>query len=524
MAFRLYDTRLQKQVEFTPLHPGEARIYNCGPTVYGIPHIGNFRSFLFADLLRRHLEWRGLKVTQVMNITDVGHLTEDDVADAQGEDKLQKAARDLGWDPFKVARHFEEIFHRDRKRLRIKDAHVYPRATDHIREMLVLIQKLLDNGHAYVPEGSGEVYYDLASFPKYGELSHKNVDELVAGARVEVDEKKRNPADFFLWKVDPGHLMQWDPHDSKLWEGFKGGQPKLDPRIKKGFPGWHIECSAMSMKYLGETFDIHTGGEDNIFPHHECEIAQSEGVTNKPFARHWMHTRYLLVDNKKMSKRAGTLFNLDDLVTKGYGEREVRYSMLANHYRQPMNFTLEGLDAARASVERLENCRALLMEQAVIPAQAGIQSSVQSLAGKLKHDFGEALDDDLNMPNALAALFGFVNEVNKLKPVGADAKLALDALDDVNRVLDIFDATAKSHLVTKDDGTALVVSAGTIDVAGLLARTSHDEESVKLLVAARFDARAKKDFATSDRIRDELKVRGVILEDTKDGVRFKLPQ
>ena len=523
MSFRPYDTRQQKQVDFKPLETGHVRMYNCGPTVYGRQHIGNYRSFLFADLMRRYFEWCGLKVTQVMNITDVGHLTQDDVADASGEDKLQAKARELGWDPFKVAHHFEELFHQDRKRLRIKDAHLYPRATDHVCEMLAMIQKLLDQGHAYIPEGSGEVYYDLSTFPKYGELSGRKVDELEAGARVAVDERKKNPADFFLWKVDDGHLMQWDPHDDKLWANYKGERPKLDARITKGFPGWHIECSAMSMKYLGETFDLHTGGEDNIFPHHECEIAQSEGATGKQFSNHWMHVRYLLVDNKKMSKRAGTLFVLDDLTEKGFSDRDIRFALLSNHYRAPMNFTLDALGAARASVERIQNCRDLLEERSGGADASGASDATKQLIATLKTGFGEALDDDLNMSNALAALFTFINEVNKQALSGADAALAIAATDDVNAVLDVLSDKPTSQLVTKDDAAKLSAELGSIDADALLAKDGHDTESVRQLIAARFDARANKDWAMADRIRDELKASGVTLEDTKEGVRFKLP-
>src|SRR5688572_29465254 len=364
MPFTLYDTRQKSLVPFEPRREGVVSIYNCGPTVYSTSHIGNFRTFLFADLLRRYFEWRGYEVTQIMNITDVGHLTEDDRADAGGEDKLQKTARALGWDPYRVARHFEEQFHADRKALNIQDAHHYPRATEHVCDMLVQIQQLLDRGHAYIPEGTAEVYYDIGSHPDYGKLSGKSLEHLRAGARAEANEHKRHPAAFALWKVDAGHLMQWDPHADQLWSHFDGGRPLIDSRIGKGFPGWHIECSAMSARYLGREFDLHTGGEDNMFPHHECEIAQAKGASPGEFAKHWMHNRFLLVNGAKMSKSAGTLLTLADVVERGFNGTELRYLLLTNHYRQPLNFTFEGLSAARSSIQRLQNVRGMLAERA----------------------------------------------------------------------------------------------------------------------------------------------------------------
>ena len=283
MSLQLYNTLTKRKEEFRPIEPGRVKMYNCGPTVYSYAHIGNFSSFLMADLLRRYLEYSGFDVDQVMNITDVGHLTEDDVADARGEDKLEKAARERRLDPWQIAREFEDAFQEDRRRLNLLDARAYPRATDHVPEMQVMISELLDLGFAYL--AADQVYFEIAKFPRYGELSGNTLEQLVAGARVEEDPNKRSPLDFTLWKRDPKHIMKWD----SPWG--------------EGFPGWHIECSAMSRKYLGDEIDIHTGGEDNIFPHHECEIAQSCRGTDAIFSRYWLHRRHILVETR--AKRQG---------------------------------------------------------------------------------------------------------------------------------------------------------------------------------------------------------------------------
>lgn len=535
MVFRPYDSRAKHQVDFAPMAPGKVSLYHCGPTVYSTAHIGNFRSFLFADTLRRTLEYLGYQVFQVMNITDVGHLTEDHRADSAGEDKLQKAAAALGWDPYRVARHFEAAFHADRQALGILPAHQYPRATEHIPEMLVQIQQLLDRGHAYIPEGSGEVYYDISSFPAYGELSGKHVDELDLGARIAINELKKHPADFALWKTDPGHLMQWDPHAAETWQSYPAPRPELDKRIKRGFPGWHIECSAMSLRYLGDTFDIHTGGEDNVFPHHECEIAQAKGATAGEFARFWMHARHLLVNQRKMSKSEGTLYTLDDLTQKGYTPKEVRYLLVTNHYRQPMNFTLEGLDAARASIARLQNCRDLLVESAEVadaePKGAAAEAIAEAAAtavgqaiGTFEAAYAAALKDDLNVANALAALFEFVNTLNREKPTGAAAALALKTLDRADHALGILNRDVKSFFLGKEELDAGIGNAlGADALAPTLALDSFTAEHARVLAFARHAARRNKEFALADQIRERLKANGVVFEDTPKGVRVKLP-
>ena len=529
MTFRLYDSRSRKQVPFEPLQPQRVTLYHCGPTVYSTAHIGNFRSFLFADTLRRYLEYRGYAVHQVMNITDVGHLTEDDRADSRGEDKLQKTAEALGWNPYRVARHFEAAFHSDREALGILPAHEYPRATEHIPEMLAQIQMLLDRGHAYIPEGSGEVYYDISSYPQYGQLSGKHIDELDLGSRVAVNELKKHPADFALWKTDAAHLMQWDPHAEETWATYPKPRPEIDARIGRGFPGWHIECSAMSIRYLGEEFDIHTGGEDNVFPHHECEIAQACGATDAGFARHWMHARHLLVNQRKMSKSEGTLFTLADLTLKGYSAREVRYLLVSNHYRQPMNFTLEGLDAARASISRLQTCRDLLVEGAEAATEDPNTDTEQLTAinrstNEFEQKFTAALDDDLNISNAVAALFDFVNHLNREKPRGQAATSALVTLDRADTVIGVLQHESKTFSLSREELDAGVPEAATGErLQEILDRPVFSLDDARALAFARHAARKHKEFAVADTIRDRLKANGVVFEDTKTGVRVKLP-
>ncbi|MBN1417158.1 MAG: cysteine--tRNA ligase [Planctomycetes bacterium] len=468
MAFALYNTISRSEEVFEPLRPGQVGMYNCGPTVYGRATIGNFRSFIFADLLRRYLEWSGYRVTQVMNITDVGHMTEDDLADGGGEDKIQKAAAAAGKRPEDIARYFEGEFLEDRDVLNILPAHEYPRASEHVPEMIAMIEALLARGHAY--EVDGEVYYDVASFPDYGKLSGNTVENLVAGARVEVAEGKRHPADFALWKRDPKHLMQWD----SPWG--------------RGFPGWHIECSAMGQKYLGATLDIHTGGEDNIFPHHECEIAQAEGATGEPFVRYWLHTRHLLVDGRKMSKRLGNVFTIGDLRERGYTGREIRYALLEVHYRKPMNFTLAGMEAARGALRRLREFRRTLLG-----AQGADTGRIRERLDQARRDFQAGLDGDLNVSLGLAAIFGLVRDVNDWGAGKAEAEEVCRALSSWDRVL---------------------------GVLGEEEAASVDEAWVERRIRERDEARAARDWRRADQIRDELNKAGVELRDSDSGTRW----
>jgi len=478
MTLRLYDTLTKRLEEFRPLVPGEVRMYNCGPTVYSDPHIGNFRSFLMADLLRRVFDQRGFRTLQVMNITDVGHLTTDDIPDATGEDKLEKMARERGLDPFEVARRYEAIFFENLATLGLRRAAHYPRATDHIPEMLAMIERLVAGGHAYVVPGVG-VYFRVQSFPEYGRLSGNTLEELDAGARIEVDERKESPLDFALWKIDPKHLMQWDSP------------------FGRGFPGWHIECSAMSAKYLGETFDVHTGGEDNIFPHHECERAQSLCATSGSFARHWVHARHLLVDGAKMSKSAGNFFTINDLLARGFRGPEIRYSLIAAHYRQPMNFTLEGLEGDAKAVARLRGLAERLAER-VAGGTAGAATSAE-LSGRLaaaREAFDAAIDDDLNVAGALGVLHETSRVLGREGLGGGDAAAGLRFLEHADEILGV-----------------VFLGVGT-------AEDALSEED-RALFEARAAARAARDFRRADELRAALLERGIVVKDGPAGATWE---
>ena len=507
-ALRLTNT-LTKTIEpFEPLSAdGPVRLYSCGPTVYSFAHIGNFRTFLVADLLRRVLERNGHQVRQVMNITDVGHMTEDHLADAEGEDKLSKAARTLGWDPYRVAEHFMGAFVADARALRLRnysgaeadDVALHPRATNFVPEMLAMIQRLIERNHAYV-DSQGQVYFSIETFPEYGQLSGKVLDELEAGARVEVREEKRDPRDFALWKVDGKHLMQWDPQASgQGWSAADRARlaqllpAGLDARVMRGFPGWHIECSAMSNACLGETIDIHTGGEDNVFPHHECEIAQScaalgtvvpgpstDPAPRRSFARYWVHGRHLLVDGRKMSKRDGTFYTVRDLldpIAAGRGElrdrliaagfpegaisaQVLRLALMWGHYRQQMNFSFDSLTQAKNAVQRLQSLydRALeLAEAAPKPAPKGAvavppapahDTATEIIATGLGA-FDEALRDDLDMERAMAVVLDLVGRLNVLE-LGRDGGRAIcTAIENIDQVLDVL-VRRRMGLLDKD--------------------------------------------------------------------------
>jgi cysteinyl-tRNA synthetase len=553
---------------FEPLDPERVTLYSCGPTVYSFAHIGNFRSFLFADVLRRVLERRGFVVKHVMNVTDVGHMTVDHLADCAGEDKLSKAARELGTDPYTVARHYETLFVEDARALRIKnqlgaegtDRSLHPRATAHVPEMLVMIQSLLDRGYAYV-DGTGQVYFEVAKFPAYGDLSGKVLDELEVGARVAVREEKKDPRDFALWKVDEKHLMTWDPHGAEGWpaedwERYRALAPNgVDRRIGKGFPGWHIECSAMARTHLGDVIDLHTGGEDNVFPHHECEIAQSHGAygastvapkgapdaghTRPTFARYWVHGRHLLVDGHKMSKRDGTFFTLRDLLdARAAGRTDLaekleaigfpggrvpahvlRYALISNRYTEPMNFGLDLLAQSKASVERLQGRFDRLREEA---AEGGTPSpEVEAILHTHVVAFDAALDENLNMPAALAAVFELVSALNQRTLSPADARVAWQTMASIEEVLDVLDHEVRSGVVTKEEIAARLADVDKADIDRLFAAAELDGAAIVRLVVARQAARAGKDFARADAIRELLKLRGATIEDTAAGVRWK---
>ena len=468
---RLYNTLTHKAEEFAPLEPGHVRMYNCGPTVYGDQHVGNYRTFAFADTLRRWFEYKCWKVSQIINITDVGHLTQDDIE--AGEDKIVVEARKRGWSAIQVAEHFMERFYKDRKTLLLRDPMKFTRATEHIPEMVTLIRALLDKGMAYAV--GGNVYFDVTKFPGYGRLSGNSIETLKAGARIEINPDKKHPADFALWKTDEKHLMQWDAP----WG--------------RGFPGWHIECSAMGMKYLGETFDIHTGGEDNIFPHHECEIAQSEAATGKPFVRYWVHARHMMWDGQKISKSLGNVFLVQDLLDKGYTPEEIRYTLVRTRYSQRVNFSWSLFDDSKAALRRLVEFKRRLQDAAGKPT-TGVAVDLE----RVRKDFEDRMDDDLDVAGALGVIHSFAQEGNRALDAGLAGERAKAAVGQLERFDEVF---------------------------GVLGGKSSADEpvpaEVRALAGEREDARKRKDFKASDAAREKIKALGWAVEDTKEGPKFR---
>ena len=478
MVVRLHNSLTRRLDELHPLSPGKVTMYHCGPTVYSSPHIGNFRSFLFADVLRRFVEDQGICVLQVMNITDVGHLTQDDIE--AGEDKMEAASRKTGKTAWQIAQQYEDEFRECQRVLHVRRPHHMPRATDFIAQMGSIIDDLLQRGVAYQVAG-GDVYYEIARFPDYGKLSGKVLAELEEGARVEVNPDKKDPRDFALWKTDSKHQMQWDAP-------FRGGH--------RGFPGWHIECSAMSMHYLGQQVDIHTGGEDNLFPHHECEIAQTEAHTGQQFVRIWMHARHLLVDGKKMSKSDGNFFTVHDILGKGYSGLELRYALVRVQYRQTLNFTLKGLDEARAAIARVQAARQRLVRVRDGLERAG-DHDLAAAAAKAGAAFTAAMSEDLNVSEALAAVFELVADCNRSEPSAPGAAVALGAFDRFEDVLGCF-------------GDEPVADTGS---------DAPPELQAKLL--ERGQAKEMKDWVTADRIRGEVIAAGWRIVDTPQGARLE---
>ena len=463
-TIKLFNTLSRQKEEFKPIEEGKVGLYTCGPTVYDYAHIGNFRAFVFEDLLKRWLEYRGYKVTHVMNLTDVDDKT------IKGSQKQAKPLREY-------TNFYANAFFEDIKALNIEPASVYPRATDHVPEMVQLIKTLLQKGSAYRGE-DGSIYFAICKFPDYGKLSHLQVQELKAGARVCQDEYAKDEArDFALWKA-------WTPEDGDVyWETELG----------KGRPGWHIECSAMSMKYLGETFDIHCGGVDNMFPHHENEIAQSEAATGKPFVHYWMHNEHLLVEGKKMAKRLGNFYTLRDLLAKGLDPLAIRYLLLSTHYRAQFNFTFEALDAGKKAIERL----ATLQRRLTDANGKGSPQELNQLINQVQTCFGEAMDDDLNVSVALASLFDFVRDINNLLDSNGLSK------EEAAQVSDLI--------------------AGFDRVLGVLPKPQEETiaPEVDVLIKKREEARKAKDWKTADAVRQQLKTMGIIIEDTAQGVRWK---
>ena len=477
MVIRLHNSLTRKLEELKPRVDGKVTMYHCGPTVYSSPHIGNFRSFLFADVLRRFVEDQGYEVTQVMNITDVGHLTLDDIEG--GEDKMEAESKRTGRTAWDIAQQYTEEFQECQRQLRVRLPHHMPRATDFIPQMGEIIDDLLKKGVAYQVDGN--VYFEVGKFPEYGKLSGKKLDELESGARVAVNTEKKDPRDFALWKVDDQHQMQWDGP-------FEGGA--------RGFPGWHIECSAMSMHYLGKQIDIHTGGEDNVFPHHECEIAQTEAHTGERFVGIWMHARHLLVDNTKMSKSLGNFYTVNDILQQGYSGLELRYALTRVQYRQSLNFTIKGLDEARAAIARVNEARKKLVRVRDGHDQPG-GDDLASASQAADEAFTAAMCDDLNVSEALAATFELVGAVNKSAPTAAAASAALEVFARFEDVLAVF-------------GDEPEADASGDAPAELLA-----------LLEQRSKAKADKDWAAADALRDQIQAAGWKIVDTPDGARLE---
>lgn len=462
MPLRLYNTMSRTQEEFVPLVQGEVKMYTCGPTVYHYVHIGNFRTFIFQDILRRYLIYKGYRMTHVMNVTDV-------------EDKIIANARAQGLSIHDYTRKYEEAFFEDMQALRIQRPEIMPRATDHIEEMISLISRLREKGLTY--ERDGSTYFSIDRFKSYGRLSGVEVDSISSFEQVDEDEySKENPRDFVLWK---GHREK-----EESWESPFG----------KGRPGWHLECSAMSMKYLGETFDIHCGGVDLVFPHHENEIAQSEGATGKPFVKYWVHGAHLIVEGQKMSKSLGNFYTLRDLLEKGYNPLALRFLLSSVHYRKQLNFTFDGVAQAQSAIQRAND---FIIRSAEIADEGPVSAEVEALVSGALEGFESAMDDDLNTSAALAAVYELIREVNTLldrrKMNRGDRDAVLDFLKAVNMVFDVFS----------------------------LEQEVLEDQDILELIEERNTARKNRDFKRADQIRDMLLDKDIVLEDAKEGTRWK---
>ncbi|MCX6766310.1 MAG: cysteine--tRNA ligase [Candidatus Moranbacteria bacterium] len=472
---KLYNTLSKSKEEFKPIHKGKVSIYTCGPTVYDFAHIGNLRAYTAADVLRRYLEYSGYEVRQIKNITDVGHLTADDIAQADtGEDKMVKAVRREKKTPEEIANFYTEAFHRDEDAMNILRSHFFPKATAHIPQMIKMIQTLIEKGHAY--EKNGNVFYDVTSFKDYGKLSGNTLDNLKVGARLEEHPDKLHPWDFALWlKAPADHILQWD----SPWS--------------RGYPGWHIECSAMSIEYLGDTLDIHTGGEDHIFPHHEAEIAQSEGATGKKFSNFWLHNRFLLVNGEKMSKSKGNFYILKDIIDKGFDPMHLRLFYLSSHYRKQADFSWPALEQAKANFERIAEWRNKLQEI----AKSGDSISTMEIESPGIAEFQAALDDDLNTPLALSHLYELITETNKRI---SENKLSAE---EIKEILATFEKMNK--------------------VFGLRFSEKETEipKEIKKIAEDRLTARGKKDFQKSDEMRKEIEKMGFEIEDLDEKYKIR---
>lgn len=467
MGLTFFNTLTRETEVFKPITPGEVKLYTCGPTVYNVAHIGNFRTFVFEDLLRRYLEFRGFKVTHVMNITDV-------------DDKTIRDSMAAGQSLQDFTRYYEKAFFEDLATLNIRPATHYPQATRYIQPMIEMIGTLVEKGFAYVSEEGG-VYFDISKYPEYGRLAHLNPDQMRPGERVSSDEyEKEGVRDFALWKA-------WKPEDGEVfWDSPWG----------KGRPGWHIECSVMSTSLLGNHFDIHCGGVDNLFPHHENEIAQSVCATGEPFVNYWLHAEYLLVDNRKMSKSLNNFYTLRQLVEAGHRQDAIRWMLLTTHYRQKLNFSPARLDDAGKAIDRLRTFEDRLKEIAKGEPEAA------GFAEAARKQFIQAMDQDLNISGGLAAVFELVREGNRLLDTGGlspgAAVAALEVLNSLDSVLGVLDME--------------------VPVQGV----KLDEQKIAEMISARGEARKHRDFARADAIREELEGMGIELIDTPSGTQWKV--
>jgi cysteinyl-tRNA synthetase len=475
MAVKLYNTLTRRKEEFVPREQGKVAIYACGPTTYNYFHLGNARMLVVFDMVRRYLKYKGYAVTYVQNFTDV-------------DDKIINRAAEEGCDPLALARKYIDEYFKDAKALNILPADVHPKATEHIPEMIEIIKKLEEKGLAYNEDG--DVYFAVAEFPGYGKLSGRSLEDMQAGARVDINERKRNPMDFALWKK------------------AKEGEPYWESPWGKGRPGWHIECSAMSLKYLGPSFDIHGGGGDLVFPHHENEIAQSEGALDgQKLARYWMHNAFITVNQEKMSKSLGNFFLVRDVVQKFPGE-VIRFYLLGTHYRSPLDFDDEKLIMAAKGLERLKNSVRLTQEALgkVLPEEEPqVEDELARAAQKARREFEEAMDDDFNSAQAYAALFELAKELNTY--LTKEVKQAYSLTEALNTLTELAGVLGFDLAEEKED---------------VRAESGKLSEVMELLLEIRQNARQKKDWATADLIRDRVKEIGIVIEDTPDGARWYL--
>lgn len=478
MSLHIYNSLTRQKEKFEPIHEGIVNMYVCGPTVYGLPHLGHAKSYVSFDVVVRYLRYLGYKVTYIQNITDVGHLTDD--AD-EGEDKIAKQARKERLHPMQVVELYTREYFADMDALNILRPDISPRATGHIPEQIEMIQRLIEKGVAYVVNGS--VYFDVTKDKEYGKLSGRTLEEAESGTRVEVKSEKKNPADFALWKkAEPNHIMQWN----SPWG--------------KGYPGWHIECSAMSMKYLGETFDIHGGGMDNQFPHHECEIAQSECATGKPFVKYWMHNNLVTVNGQKMGKSLGNFVTLKDAFKK-FDPMVIRFFILQSHYRSTLDFSEQAIEGAARGLDKLRNTLSRLRAE-LAKQRTGTKEFITSFE-EYKKRFFDAMNDDFNAPQAIGVVFELTRETNEL-------------LNDAANASHQFLVSVYEFLTTATE-KILGLSVEETTSTG----SPVEPQLMELLIAIRNEARRNKNFALSDKIRDDLKAIGIVLEDGKEGTTWK---